>query len=325
VKAKTPATRKTRRPAIGQAAFKPLTVRIIGVPMDLGASRRGVDMGPYAVRYTDLRELLERQGHKVEDAGNLPVPFREDAERGAQRGARYLGAITEVCRTIAKHSKQALDTGRLPLVLGGDHSLAAGSVAGAAAHFAASKKRLGLIWIDAHGDLNTPATSRSGNVHGMPLAHLLGHGDNEFASVAGIRPAVRAENVALVGVRDLDAPEREHIKNWNIRALTMRSIDERGILDVMQEAIAVASAGTAGIWASFDLDVVTPQAAPGVGTAVPGGMTYREAHLAMEMLADTGKLVGIDLVEVNPVLDEHNRTAGVAADLILSALGKRIL
>ncbi|MBI3568024.1 MAG: arginase [Gemmatimonadetes bacterium] len=301
------------------------TIRIIGVPMDLGASRRGVDMGPFAVRYTDLRERLEKLGHTVEDAGNVHVPFREDAEKGAQRGARYLGAITEVCRIVAQQSQQALADGRVPLVLGGDHALAAGSVAGAAAHLAAKNERIGLIWMDAHGDLNTPGTSRSGNVHGMPLAHLLGHGDTALATVAGLRPAVRPENVVLVGVRDLDGPEREHIDRWGLKALTMRALDERGVRAVMEEAIATASAGTAGIWVSFDLDVVTPEAAPGVGTAVPGGMTFREAHLAMEMLADTGKLVGIDLVEVNPVLDERNRTAAVATDLLLSALGKRIL
>ena len=300
-------------------------IRIIGVPMDLGALRRGVDMGPFAVRYTDLRERLEEIGHTVEDVGNVPVPFREDAERGAQRGARYLGAITDVCRTVAQQSRQALADGRVPLVLGGDHSLAAGSVAGAAAHFAANNERIGLIWMDAHGDLNTPGTSRSGNVHGMPLAHLLGHGDTAFASVAGVRPAVRAENVALVGIRDLDAAEREHVVKWKLKALTMRALDERGVRTVMQEAIDVATDGTSGIWVSFDLDVVTPEAAPGVGTAVPGGMTYREAHLAMEMLADTGKLLGIDLVEVNPVLDEHNRTAAMATGLLLSALGQRIL
>jgi arginase len=321
MKTRSASRNKTIRASGKSTATAPLRIRILGVPMDLGASRRGVDMGPFAVRYTDLRERLERIGHTVEDAGNVPVPFREDAERGAQRGARYLGAITEVCRTIARHSRDAIAAGRLPLVLGGDHSLAAGSVAGAAAHFAALKKKIGVIWIDAHGDLHTPGTSRSGNVHGMPLAHLLGHGDPAFANVAGVKPAVRAENVALVGVRDLDAPEREHIKEWNLTTRTMRDVDERGVRAVMKEAIAVAATGTAGIWVSFDLDVV----APGVGTAVPGGMTFREAHLAMEMLADTGKLIGLDLVEVNPVLDEHNRTAAVAADLLLSALGKRIL
>ena len=300
-------------------------IRLIGVPMDLGASRRGVDMGPYAVRYTDLRERLERLGHTVEDLGNVAVPFREDAERGAQRGARYLGAITTVCRDVATLTKAALEQGWFPMLLGGDHSLAAGSIAGAAAFHAAREERVGVIWIDAHADLNTPGSSKSGNVHGMPLAHLLGHGDSALANVAGVRPAVRASNVAIVGLRDADDAEREHLGKWKLRALTMRAIDERGVRSVMDEAITIASDGTAGIWVSFDLDALAPEAAPGVGTAVPGGMTYREAHLAMEMLADTGLMIGIDLVEVNPVLDEHNRTANVGTDLLLSALGKRIV
>ena len=293
--------------------------------MDLGASRRGVDMGPFAVRYTDLRDRLERLGHQVDDLGNVAVPFREDAERGAQRGARYLGAITSVCRDVASLTRTALEQERFPILLGGDHSLAAGSIAGAAAFHAARNERIGVIWIDAHADLNTPGTSKSGNVHGMPLAHLLGHGDTALATAGGIRPAVKPNNVSLVGLRDADDAEREHIEKWKVRALTMRVIDERGIRSVMDEAIAVASDGTAAIWVSFDLDALTPEAAPGVGTSVPGGMTYREAHLAMEMLADTGRLIGIDLVEVNPVLDEHNRTAGIGTDLLLSALGKRIV
>lgn len=300
-------------------------IRIIGVPMDLGASRRGVDMGPYAVRYTDLRARIEADGHRVEDAGNVAVPFREDAVRGAPGEGRYLEAIIAVCTAIAAATRDALGAGRLPIVLGGDHALAAGSIAGAAAHFAERGERLGVIWLDAHGDLNTPVSSRSGNVHGMPLAHLLGHGEPALASVAGHGPAVRAENVALVGIRDLDLPERRHAADWNLRVFTMRSLDERGVRSVMEEAITVASAGTAAIWVSFDMDCVDPEEAPGVGTAVPGGMTYREAHLAMEMIADTGRLAGIDLVEVNPVLDERNRTAEVATQLLLSALGKRIL
>jgi len=300
-------------------------IRIIGVPMDLGASRRGVDMGPFAVRYTDLRERLELIGHSVEDAGNVAVPFREDAERGAQRGARFLGAITDVCTRVADETAAALAAGRFPLLLGGDHSLAGGSIAGAARHHAASGAGIGVIWLDAHGDLNTPGTSRSGNVHGMPLAHLLGHGDHAFAHVAGPTAALRAEHVALVGVRDLDTAEREHARDWKLRVLTMRAIDERGVRSVMQDAIATASVGTAGIWASLDVDCLSPENAPGVGTEVPGGMTIREAHLAMEMLADTGLLMGMDVVEVNPVLDERNRTAELATALILSALGKRIL
>lgn len=300
-------------------------IRIIGVPMDLGASRRGVDMGPSAVRYTDVRDRATKLGHTVEDAGNVAVPFREDAARGAQRGARYLGAITDVCIDVAARTRQALTEGRLPVVLGGDHGLAAGSIAGAAAHFAARGERIGVVWVDAHGDLNTPASSRSGNVHGMPLAALLGNGDKAMAGIAGAPPAVRAADLALVGLRDLDAAERNHIRKWGLTAFTMRALDERGVRAVMEEAIEVATRDTAGLWVSFDMDVIDPEEAPGVGTAVPGGMTYREAHLAMEMLADTGKLVGLDVVEVNPVLDERNRTAEIACELILSALGKRIL
>jgi arginase len=301
------------------------SIRIIGVPMDLGTSRRGVDMGPFAIRYTDLRSRLERLGHTVEDAGNIHVPLREDAERGAQRGARFLGAITDVCFTVARETRSAFDAGSIPLVLGGDHSLAAGSIAGAAAHFAATGRKIGVIWIDAHGDLHTPGSSRSGNVHGMPLAHLLGHGDQGLAGIAGASPAVQPGNVVLVGTRELDGPEREHAAEWRISTLTMRALDERGVRSAMDEAIAIASNGTAGIWVSFDMDVVDPGAAPGVGTAVPGGMTYREAHLVMEMLSDSGKILGIDLVEVNPVLDERNRTAEVATALLLSAFGQRIL
>ena len=302
------------------------TVRIIGVPMDLGASRRGVDMGPSAVRYTDLRELLEKLGHTVEDAGNVNVPFREDAARGAQRGARYLGAITAVCADVAAQVRAALAAGELPVVLGGDHALSAGSIAGAAAHLAASGQKLGVVWVDAHGDLNTPATSRSGNVHGMPLAALLGHGDKAMSSVAGAGgAALRASNVALVGLRDLDDSERDHIRKWNLSAFTMRALDERGVRSVMEEAIAIATKDAGGLWVSFDMDVIDPDEAPGVGTPVAGGITYREAHLAMEMLADSGKLLGLDLVEVNPVLDERNRTAEIARELVLSALGKRIL
>jgi len=300
-------------------------LRILGVPMDFGTSRRGVDMGPFATRYTDLRHRLEKLGHTVEDEGNVTVPLREDAARGARANARYLKAITGVCREVAARTRASVAAGRIPIVLGGDHSLAAGSIAGAAAHFASKGERIGLIWIDAHGDLNTPETSPSGSVHGMPLAHLLGRGDAALGSVAGVKPAVRARDVALVAVRDLDPGERRHIKAWGVRAYTMRAVDERGIKDVMSDAIRVASAETAGIWVSFDMDAVDPEDAPGVGTPVAGGLSYREAHTAMELLADSGDVIGLDLVEVNPVLDERNRTAALGAELLLSALGKKVL
>lgn len=301
------------------------SIRLIGVPMDLGASRRGVDMGPSAVRYTELRERLEAMGHQVEDTGNVPVPFREDAAKGAQRGARYLGAITDVCANVATRVRDALAAGALPVVIGGDHALSAGSIAGASAYFAATGGHVGVVWVDAHGDLNTPATSRSGNVHGMPLAALLGHGDKAMTGLAGRTPAVRASDLAMVGLRDVDDAEKAHIRKWNLSAFTMRALDEHGVRKVMEDALAIATRDTAGLWVSFDMDVIDPSDAPGVGTAVPGGITYREAHLAMEMIADTGKLVGIDVVEINPVLDERNRTAEVARELILSVVGKRIL
>jgi len=301
------------------------SIRLIGVPMDLGASRRGVDMGPSAVRYTELRERLEAMGHQVEDMGNVPVPFREDAAKGAQRGARYLGAITDVCADVASRVREALAAGALPVVLGGDHALSAGSIAGASAFFAATGGHVGVVWVDAHGDLNTPATSRSGNVHGMPLAALLGHGDKAMTGLAGRTPAVRVSDLAVVGLRDVDDAEKAHVRKWNLSTFTMRALDEHGVRKVMEEALSIATKDTAGLWVSFDMDVIDPADAPGVGTAVPGGITYREAHLAMEMIADTGKLVGIDVVEVNPVLDERNRTAEVARELILSAVGKRIL
>lgn len=301
------------------------SIRLIGVPMDLGASRRGVDMGPSAVRYTELRERLEAMGHQVEDMGNVPVPFREDAAKGAQRGARYLGAITDVCADVASRVREALAAGALPVVLGGDHALSAGSIAGASAFFAATGGHVGVVWVDAHGDLNTPATSRSGNVHGMPLAALLGHGDKAMTGLAGRTPAVRVSDLAVVGLRDVDDAEKAHVRKGNLSTFTMRALDEHGVRKVMEEALSIATKDTAGLWVSFDMDVIDPADAPGVGTAVPGGITYREAHLAMEMIADTGKLVGIDVVEVNPVLDERNRTAEVARELILSAVGKRIL
>jgi arginase len=299
-------------------------IRIIGAPMDLGASRRGVDMGPYAVRYAELRERLAALGVPVEDVGNVTVPFPEDAARGAQRGARYLGAITDVCRDLAQRTQAAVADGTRPLVLGGDHAIAAGSVAGAAAALRARGEALGLLWLDAHGDCNTPASSKSGNVHGMPVAHLLGHGDRALAHVGGASPALQARHVVLVGVRDLDRPEREHLAKWGVRVFTMRDLDERGVRAVMQEAIALLTHETGGVWVSCDLDWLDPADAPGVGTPVPGGATYREAHLAMEMLADTGRVVGLDLVEVNPVLDHRNRTAELAVGLALSCFGQRI-
>ncbi len=299
----------------------PKHVRLIGVPLDLGAARRGVDMGPSALRIAELASTLQELGHRVADDGNISVPQRETLTHS--RGE--LEEITQVCRELAEHTARAIRNGEFPLVLGGDHSLAAGSVAGVATAFAEQGERIGVIWLDAHGDLNTPETSTSGNVHGMPAAHLLGEGDAGMSSIATPAPALLPENIVYVGLRDLDSPERAFILRRGITAFTMRNIDQRGLTSVMNEAIAKASKDTAGIYLSCDADWVDPSEAPGVGTPVPGGATFREAHLAMEMLADSGLLVGMDFVEINPVLDRVNRSARLGVQLIASALGKRTL
>jgi arginase len=299
-------------------------IRIIGAPLDLGASRRGVDMGPSALRIAQLEARLEALGHDVEDVGNVDVPERE--ELPDVRGALdLLPAITTVCRELAARTAQAVRDGCMPLVLGGDHSLGAGSVAGVATAYAERGERIGLVWLDAHGDINTPSSSLSGNVHGMPVAHLLGHGDPAMVALARPAPAVRAEHTVIVGVRDLDPAEREHARLFGLRIFTMRDIDERGLREVMREAIDIAATGTAGFHVSCDADWIDPGEAPGVGTPVRGGATYREGHLAMEMVADTGRMVSMDVVEINPVLDEMNRTAELCVGLATSAFGLRIL
>lgn len=290
--------------------------------MDLGASRRGVDMGPSAMRLSPLVRHLELLGVAVHDDGNVPVPDR--AMLAADAPAR-LAAITAVCTELAQRTAAAVRTGAVPLVLGGDHSLAAGSVAGTATALAERGERVGLLWLDAHADLNTPATSLSGNVHGMPVAHLLGLGDPRLAGLASVTPAVRPEHLVYIGLRDLDDAEKAAIRELGIRAFTMRDIDERGLRAVMEEAIAITSAGTAGVHVSCDADWIDPAEAPGVGTPVRGGATVREAHLAMEIIHDTGALLALDLVEINPILDHRNATAELAADLMASAFGRRIL
>ena len=301
--------------------------------MDLGASRRGVDMGPSALRVADLAKRLEALGHVVETDDDVAAPLPEvlwhlASDRPGPVGA-FLPAITATCTELARLTAEAINAGAVPLTIGGDHSIAAGSIAGTSAAFAQQGKRIGVIWLDAHGDVNTPKSSLSGNVHGMPLAHLLGHGDANFAGIAtalgGPAPALLPGNVALVGVRDLDELERQHLREWGVAAFTMRTIDERGLRAVMQEALAIAGTNTAGVHVSMDLDWVDPVHAPGVGTPVAGGATYREAHLAMEIIHDSGRLLGLDVVEVNPVLDTQNRTAELAVGLVLSAFGLRII
>jgi arginase len=302
----------------------PRTIRLIGVPLDLGASRRGVDMGPSALRIAGITSMLVDMGCTVHDIGNVPVPQRETLPPDTGP-AHELAAITEVCRALAARTADAIRDGEFPLVMGGDHSLGAGSVAGVATAYAERGQRIGLIWLDAHGDINTPESSLSGNVHGMPVAHLLGEGDPTMRSLAKPGPAVLAENLVYVGLRDLDEAEVDSINAKGILAFTMRDIDEKGLTAVMREAIARASKGTAGIYVSCDADWVDPSEAPGVGTPVKGGATYREAHLAMEMLSDSAKMVGMDIVEINPVLDRGNSTADLMVGLVASALGKRTL
>jgi arginase len=302
----------------------PEKIRIIGVPMDLGASRRGVDMGPSALRVAGLQAKLKQLGRQVEDVGNVPVSQAEEQPYGEKK-ARYLGEIVETCKGLAEAVRKTLDADMLPLVLGGDHSIAVGTVAGVSAHFSKETKRVGIIWLDAHGDMNTPDSSPSGNVHGMPLASIMGSGPAELTDLAGTKPMVEPRNVALVGIRDLDSKERRFAKESGVHVFTMRDIDERGMREVMAEAIRFATDDTAGIALSLDMDFVDPSDAPGVGTPVRGGVTYREAHLALEMIADSKSLVSFELVEVNPVIDSHNTTALLGVELVLSGLGKKIL
>jgi arginase len=313
------------RPHGGNQALPPRRIRVIGVPLDMGASRRGVDMGPSAVRVAGLESRLESLGHRVTDGGNIRVEIAETQASGADN-ARYLKPIAETCTRTAEAVLKSLEEGMTPLVLGGDHSLAAGSVSGVAEFFRRKGEKIGVLWIDAHSDINTPETSPSGNVHGMPLAALLGLGPEALGHFYGYSPKIAPENTVLIGVRDIDAAERENIRRAGVTEVyTMRDIDERGMRAVMEEALRAAGRGTAGYHVSLDMDWIDPEDAPGVGTPVRGGATYREAHLAMEILADHGRLLSFEIVEVNPVIDEHNRTAELAVELACSAFGKKIL
>jgi arginase len=299
-------------------------VRIIGVPMDLGQSRRGVDMGPSALRGAGLQPSIKKLGLQVEDIGNLSVKQPEEMPIGEKR-AKYMQEIAETCGDVAAAAEKALSEGFLPLVLGGDHSIAAGVAAGVANHFRKDKKQIGYLWLDAHGDMNTPESSPSGNVHGMPLAAIMGYGAPELVDLLGFKPKAEPGNIVIVGARDLDAQERKIVKKSGIHVFTMRDIDERGMREVMADALKYAMDDTAGVAVSLDMDFVDPSDAPGVGTPVRGGVTYREAHLAMEMIADTESMVSLEVVEINPILDEHNRTALLGVELVLSGLGQKIL
>jgi arginase len=300
-------------------------VHVIGVPLDLGGNRRGVDMGPSAFRIAGLSERVTALGHTVVDKGDLPAPIPETQALRDER-KKYIRDIAKVCTKVFQSALMSLEEGAMPLVLGGDHSLGAGSVA-AAAEWARKTKEvpIGLLWVDAHGDVNTPASSLSGNVHGMPLAALLGPEPSELSRIGGFTPKVLPAHTVLIGVRNLDDTEKVALRNSNVHVFTMKDIDRQGIASIVEQAVNLAGNGTAGIHVSFDMDVCDPTIAPGVGTPVKGGLDYREAHMVMEIVADSGLLTSLDMVEVNPTLDVQNATAQLGTELVLSALGMKIL
>lgn len=296
----------------------------MGVPMDLGADRRGVDMGPSALRYADLNEKLQELGHDVQDLGDLDVIIPEIRHFGDPH-AKYLKEIADSCTHLANLVLEIRQDDRTPLVLGGDHSIAAGSVSGVAESFRREGKKIGLMWFDAHADFNTPAISPSGNVHGMPLAAIMGYGPVELTHIFGFAPKIQPEHAVMIGIREVDTAERELVKTSGVRVFTMKEIDRRGIGAVMDEAISIVTKGTDGYAVTLDADFLDPYESPGVATPVRGGADYREAHLAMEMVADTKKMVSFEIAEINPILDVHNKTAQFGTELILSAFGKQIL
>jgi arginase len=295
-----------------------MKISIIGVPTDFGSGRRGVDMGASAIRYAGLQPGLERLGHQVEDLGDVPLDRVELQEMGDPR-LKHLQGCIDAAEGVAERAGKAIAGGSIPLVLGGDHSLALGSMA-----VAARDRPIGVLWVDAHGDFNTAETSPSGNIHGMPLAALCGYGDPRLVNLLGPGPKVDPRRVALVGARDLDEDEKRLLREAGVAVFTMQHIDRQGLPLVMEHALEVVTGGGAGFHASFDLDVLDPSEAPGVGTPVPGGISYREAHLVMELIAETGALTSLDLVEVNPILDRQNITAQLAAEMAWSAFGKSI-
>lgn len=301
-----------------------LKIRILGVPLDLGQERRGVDMGPSAVRAAGLNSALKALGHQVEDAGNIHVKIPEMQPFG-DRHAKYLNEIAEASQEVAHRIYQTLENGYFPLSLGGDHSMAIGTQAGVAKFFRDRDQEIGCIWMDAHADMNTPETSPSGNVHGMPFAASLGLGPDSLSKIFGYAPKIHPEKCVLIGARDLDPRERRAVRDSGVSVFTMRTLDELGMRAVMEKALATATAGTAGFVVSFDMDVMDPDEAPGVGTPVRGGVTFREAHLALEMVADSKKMVAMELVEINPIIDILNKTAILGVGLVSSALGKKIL
>ncbi len=302
----------------------PRKVTFVGVPLDLGAGRRGVDMGPSAFRVADIHQKVRDLGYDVVEHGDLEVSIPETQGPGNPR-LKYLKEIRETCAKLRDTVGDVLKKESIPVVLGGDHSIAMGTIAGVSRFHRERKEKIGLIWFDAHADANTAETTPSGNIHGMPLAVVLGMGAPELVNLSGSCPMVDGSRAALVGIRDVDPAERPNVRASGIGAFTMRDVDERGMRHVMEDAIRRATSGTAGIHVSFDLDAMDPDEAPGVGTPSAGGLSYREAHLAMEMLADTGKVISAELVEVNPILDQQNGTARLGVELLASLLGKKIL
>src|SRR5678815_4622820 len=300
------------------------SVGILGVPLGFGASMAGVDMGPAALRVAKLHQRIAELGYSVTDFGDLH-PERPQTFAAQDDKLKYLAEISKACEQLAVKVEEILASDRLPVVLGGDHSIAIGSFAGIASFYRKQQETIGLIWFDAHADMNNPDTTPSGNIHGMPLAALLGFGTSELTNVAGFSPKLDPQFCAHVGARDIDPGERELIRKLGMRFFTMREIDERGMKDVMDEAIKIASRGTAGYAVTFDVDVLDPGDAPGSGTLVRGGLTYREAHLAMEKIAEAGGMRSLEIVEINTALDVNNKTAELGVELILSALGKTIL
>jgi len=299
-------------------------VSIFGVPLAYGASMAGVDIGPAALRVARLNERIAGLGYEVDDRGDLRLERpRSHPEEGEK--LKYVREISKACEQLAVEVEDILNAGQLPLIVGGDHSIAIGSFAGAASYFKKQEKTLGLIWFDAHADMNTPESTPSGNIHGMPLSALLGYGTPELVNVGGFAPKVDPKLVAHVGARDVDPGERELVRKLGVRFFTMREIDERGMSACMDDAIAIASRGTAGYGVTFDVDALDPGDAPGSGTLVRGGLTYRESHLAMEKIAEAGGMRALEIVEINTALDVNNKTAELGVELILSALGKTIL
>ncbi|HLQ70708.1 MAG TPA: arginase [Bacillota bacterium] len=295
-------------------------ISIIGIPMDLGQSRRGVDMGPSAIRYAGAVERLEALDKVVTDLGDIPV---ERPKRGAQEDKSNLKNIHQVKvanEKLAQMVDREVHKGQFPLVFGGDHSIAIGSIAGISNHY----DNLGVIWYDAHGDLNTQQTSPSGNIHGMPLAVNLGLGDERLTSISGNHPKIKPENIVIIGARDLDSGEKELIREKNIKVYTMHEIDRVGMPAVMEETLEYLKERTDGVHLSLDLDGLDPEEAPGVGTPVIGGLSYRESHLAMEMLYESGMITSAEFVEVNPILDDKNKTATVAVGLMGSLFGEKL-